>query len=33
VMTVVIFTDKFKPRRAIAEIKPLHHAHFLEKMH
>jgi len=33
VMAVVIFTDKFKPRRAIAKVKPLHHAHFFEKVH
>jgi hypothetical protein len=33
VMTVVIFTHQFKPSRAVAEIKPLHHAHFLQQVH
>lgn len=33
VVAVVIFTDKFKPRRAIAEIEPLDHAHLFEQVH
>jgi hypothetical protein len=33
VMAVVTFTDQFKPRRAIAEIKSFHHAHFFEQVH
>jgi hypothetical protein len=33
VMAIVIFTDKFKSRRTIAKIKPLHHAHFFEQVH
>ena len=33
VMAVVALADQFKPRRAVAEIKPLHHPHFFEQMH
>ena len=33
VMAVVAFTNQFKPRRAVAEIKPLDHAHFFEQVH
>ena len=33
VMAVVAVADKFESRRTIAEIKPLHHAHFLKQMH
>ena len=33
VMPVIIFTDEFESRRAVAEIKPLHHAHFFEQVH
>jgi hypothetical protein len=33
VMAVVVFTDEFKARGAVAEIKPLHHAHFLQQVH
>ena len=33
VMTVIAFADQFKPRRAVAEVKPLHHPHFFEQMH
>jgi hypothetical protein len=33
VMAVIILADKFEPRRAVAEIKPLHHSHFLQQVH
>ena len=33
VMAIVALANQFKPRRAVAEIKPLHHVHFLEKVH
>lgn len=33
VMAVVVFTDKFKPRRAVAKIEPLDHAHLCEQVH
>jgi hypothetical protein len=33
VMAVVAFTHQFKPRRAIAEIKPLHHPHPFQQVH
>jgi hypothetical protein len=33
VMAVIAFTDQFKPRRAVAEVKPLHHPHLFEQMH
>jgi hypothetical protein len=33
VMAVVAVANKLESRRAIAEIKPLHHAHFLKQMH
>src|SRR5271155_23631 len=33
VMAVVALADEFKPRRAVAEIKPLHHPHFFKQMH
>jgi hypothetical protein len=33
VMAVIAFADQFKPRRAVAEIKPLHHPHLFEQMH
>jgi hypothetical protein len=32
-MAVVVFADEFEPRRAIAKIKPLHHAHFFQQVH
>jgi hypothetical protein len=28
-----LLADQFKPRRPVAKIKPLHHAHFLQQMH
>ena len=33
VMAVIAFADQFKPRRAVAEVKPFHHPHLLEQMH
>ena len=33
VMAVIAFADQFKPRRAVAEVKPLHHPHLFEQMH
>ena len=33
VVAVVAFADEFKPRRAVAKIKPLHHPHFFEQVH
>jgi hypothetical protein len=33
VMAVVILADEFKPRRAVAEIKPLYHPHLLQQVH
>src|ERR1700722_17078798 len=33
VMAVIVFTDEFKSCCAVAEIKPLHDAHFFEQMH
>ena len=33
VMAVVALADEFKPRRAVAEIKPFDHAHFFEQVH
>ena len=33
VMPVIAFANEFEPRRAIAKIKPLHHAHPLKQMH
>jgi serine/threonine-protein kinase RIO1 len=33
VMAIVAVADKLESRRAIAEIKPLYHAHFLKQMH
>ena len=32
-VAIVIFTDEFKPPRAIAEIKTLDHAHFFQQVH
>jgi hypothetical protein len=33
VMAVVVFADEFEPRGAIAKIKPLHDADFLQQVH
>ena len=33
VMAVIAFADEFEPRRAVAKIKPLHHAHFFKQVH
>jgi len=33
VMAVIAFADQFKSRRAVAEVKPLHHPQLLEQMH
>ena len=33
VVAVVTFADEFKPRHAVAEIKPLHDPHFFEQVH
>jgi site-specific recombinase len=33
VMTVVAFADQFKSRRAVAEVKSLHHSQIFEQMH
>ncbi len=33
VMAIIALADQFKPRRAVAEIKPLHHPHFFKQMH
>jgi hypothetical protein len=33
VMAVVALTDQLEPRCAVAEIKPLDHAHFFEQVH
>jgi hypothetical protein len=33
VMAVVAFADQFKPRRAVAEVKPLHHPHLFQQVH
>lgn len=32
-VAVVAFSDEFEARGAVAEIKPFHHAHFLEQVH
>ncbi len=33
VMSIIALADEFKPCGAVAEIKPLHHPHFLEQVH
>jgi hypothetical protein len=33
VMPVIAFADKLESRRAVAKVKPLHHAHFLKQVH
>jgi hypothetical protein len=33
VMAVVALADEFKPRRAVAKIKPFYHAHLLQQVH
>jgi len=33
VVGIPAFTDKFKPRRAIAKINPFHHLHFFQQVH
>ena len=32
-MAVIVFPNQFKARRAVAKIKPLDHAHFLQQVH
>ena len=32
-MAIVVFTDEFKPPRAVAEIKTFDHAHFFQQVH
>jgi hypothetical protein len=33
VMPVIAFADEFESRRAVAKVKPFHHAHFLKQVH
>ena len=33
VVSVIVFADEFEARRAVAEIEPLHHAHFFKQVH
>jgi hypothetical protein len=33
VMAVIAFADQFKPRCAVAEVKPLHHSHLFQQVH